>query len=83
MPKTTLCRDKNKHSNDVLMAEISRGMMMRGKKRIEYAGICGISTASAYNRNHNPGDFRLEELRRLFDKFGTSNEVILEVFGRK
>lgn len=83
MPRTSLCQDKNKHSNDVLMAEISRGMAMRGRKRIEYAGIAGIAEATAYTRNRNPGEFRLTELRRLFEKLGTSNDVILAVFGRE
>ena len=83
MPKTNLCQSRDKPMNDALLAEISRGMTMKGKRRIEYAKIAGIAEPTAYTRNRNPGEFRLEELRKLFKAFGTKNEVILAVFGRE
>ena len=82
MPKVTLC-SRDKPMNDALLAEIARGMAVKGKHPKDIALYTGVSKGTALNRRNKPETFQLGELRKLFNVMGTSNEVILAVFGRK
>ena len=83
MPKSTLCQDRDKPGNDALMAEIARGMTIKGKLQNEVHRYAGFSKSSWYERRKKPDSFQLGELRGIFRSLGTSNDVILAIFGRK
>lgn len=83
MPKVNLGKSPQDTMNRILLAEIGRGMTLKGKSNNEVWKYVGFSRSSWYHRKHDPGDFKLDELRRIFDSLKTSNETILAIFGRK
>lgn len=76
-------KDQYEKANDLLFSEISRGMELKHRKNMEIGKFAGFSKSNWYKRRSNPSGFRLGELRAIFDALGTSNDVILSVFGRK
>ncbi len=85
MPKVSYCQTKaikEKEMNDHLLAEITRGMTMKRMLTKDIGKYAGFSESCWYSRKHNPNGFQLGELRAIFDSLGTSDEVILAIFGR-
>lgn len=82
MPKVNLGKSPQDTMNRILLTEISRGMTFKDKPSNEVGQYAGFSRSGWYCRKHDPGSFRLDELRRIFDSLKTSNETILAIFGR-
>lgn len=85
MPKVSYCQTKAikaKEMNNQLIAEIYRGMIVKGKEARDVRTYAGFSLSSWYAREESPETFKLGELRNIFDALGTSDEVILAIFGR-
>ena len=80
MPK--LKQSHEQVENTILMAEISRGMQIKNKPDHASRVYMGISDTAWYRRRDDPGNFKLSELRHLFDALKTDNETILRIFGR-
>lgn len=82
MPKVYLNREQEM---DEALRKNAGGRLGRlGKTSCtDAAKIIHCSSPTWLNRMKNPGQFRLDELRILFDKTGFTNEEILQVFGRK
>lgn len=82
MPKVYLTREQE--MNEAFRRNARSRLARIDKLRSEDAGeIIHSSDRTWLNRMYNPGQFRLCELRNLFDKAGFTNEEILETFGRK
>lgn len=82
MPKVYITREQE--MNEALLRNLRGRLARKNKLRSEDAGQLIHSCAKTWrSRMKDPGDFRLTELRRLFDGVGVSNEEILEIFGRK
>ena len=80
MPK--LKQSPEQAGNTALMAEISRGMQIKNKPDHAARVYMGISDTAWYRRRNDPGNFKLSELRHLFDALKTDNETIVQIFGR-
>ena len=76
-------KDPYQKANQELFSEIARGMTMKGKKEHEVGVYAGFRPSTWYKRKGIPDHFTLAELRGIFKHLGTSNEVILGVFGRE
>lgn len=82
MPKVHITREQE--LNEVFLRNI-RGRLARKEKAryVDAGSVVHVCAATWGNRLKHPGDFRLSELRLLFDRTEFTNSEILEVFGRK
>ena len=66
-----------------IMAEIYRGIVLKGMTMDEILDIMDLSRGTFYNRKNNPLAFRMGELVKMFEALDTEDETILKIFGRK
>ncbi|MCI8506853.1 MAG: hypothetical protein HFI67_11770 [Lachnospiraceae bacterium] len=76
-------KDPYERANQELFSEIARGMRLKGKKDHEIGKYAGFCESAWYKRRTHPEYFTLPQLRAIFKHLGTSNEVILKIFGRE
>ena len=82
MPKVHITRDQA--LNDVFLRNIR--IRLAGKDKtcyVDAGNVIRVCASTWGSRLKHPGDFRLSELRLLFDRTEFTNSEILEVFGRK
>ena len=82
MPKVHITRDQA--LNEVFLRNIRARLAWMDKTcHADTGSIVHVCASTWGSRLKHPGDFRLSELRLLFDRTEFTNSEILEVFGRK
>lgn len=74
MPKVKLAVDKEKEANKQMLLVIEKYLFLREMTKLELAKQMPMSESTLYKRFSNPGDFRREELTRIFKVLQMSEE---------